>query len=92
MIDTVRRHVAGVEREIEQRRLLLDRLRGMLDALERSSTPTVDELIGAVEAMTVVDATVDDVITRERWEAAWELQEPYIVLLRETGGERILPI
>ncbi|MGI8730361.1 MAG: bifunctional nuclease domain-containing protein [Solirubrobacteraceae bacterium] len=92
LMDTVRRHVAAVERDIEQRRRLLERLRAMLDALERSSAPTVDELIGAVEAMTVVEATIEDVVTREPWEAAWELTAPYVVLLREAGGERILPI
>jgi len=92
LLDTVRRHVATVEREIEQRRRLLDRLCDMLVTLERSREPTVDELIGAVEAMTVVEATIEDVVTRERWEAAWELQEPYVILLKESGGDRILPI
>ncbi len=70
LIDTVRRHVAAVERDIGQRRRLLERLRDMLDALEHASAPTVDELIGAVEAMSVVEATIDDVVTRERWDAA----------------------
>ena len=88
----MRRHVAAVERDIEQRRRLLDRLRTMLDALERSSSPTADELIGAVEAMTVVEATIEDVITRDRWPAAWELQQPYVVLLKLGDDERILPI
>lgn len=92
LMDTVRRHVAAVERDIEQRRRLLDRLRDMLEALERSSAPTVDELIGAVEAMTGVEATIADVVTRDPWEAAWELMASCVVLLRETGGERILPI
>jgi bifunctional DNase/RNase/DNA-binding transcriptional MerR regulator len=92
LIDTVRRHVATVERDIEQRQRLLERLRNMLDALERSSAPTVEDLIGAVEAMTVVETIIEDVVTRERWDAAWELTEPYVVLLRESDGERILPI
>jgi len=92
LIDTVRRHAAAVERDIEQRRRLLDRLRDMLAALERSSAPSVDELIGAVEAMTVVEATIEDVLTRERWEAAWEFHEPYVVVLKESDGERLVPI
>jgi len=92
LIDTMRRHVAAVERDIEQRRRLLHRLRGMLDRLEYSSAPTTDELIGAVEAMTVVEATIEEVLTRERWAAAWELTAPHMVLLRETGGGRVLPI
>ena len=92
LIDTVRRHAAAVERDIDQRRRLLDRLRDMLAALERSAAPTVDELIGALEAMNVVEATIAEVLTRERWEAAWEFQEPYVVLLRESDGERIVGI
>lgn len=92
LVDTVRRHVAAVERDIEQRRRLLDCLRDMLDALEHSSEPTVDELIGAVEAMTVVEATIDDIVTRDRWSAAWELDDQHVILLRETDGDRILPI
>ncbi len=92
LIDTIRRHVAALERDIEQRRRVLGRLRGMLDALERSSAPTVEELIGAVEAMTVVEATVEDVVTRDPWVEGFELTAPFVVLLKETGGERILPI
>lgn len=92
LIDTVRRHVAAVERDIEQRRRLLARLREMLDTLDRAASPSVDELIGTVEAMTVVEATVEEVVTREPWQALWEQQAPIVVLLRETGGERVLPI
>ncbi|MDQ6805618.1 MAG: DUF151 domain-containing protein, partial [Actinomycetota bacterium] len=92
LTDTVRRHVAAVERDIEYRRRLLDRLRNMLDALERSAAPTVDDLIGAVEAMTVVETRIQEVLARERWDAAWELTEQHVVLLRETDGERVLPI
>jgi bifunctional DNase/RNase/DNA-binding transcriptional MerR regulator len=92
LMDTVRRHLAAVERDIEHRHRLLDRLRNMLDALERSSAPTVEDLIGAVEAMTVIETGIEDVVTRERWDTAWELSEPYVVLLREADGERILPI
>lgn len=92
LMDTVRRHITAVERGIEQRRRLLDRLRDMLDALERSSQPSVDELLQTVEAMTVVEAQIEDVVTRDRWDAVWELQEPYVILLKESGGERILPI
>ena len=92
LLDTVRRHVAAVERDIEQRRRLLERLRSMLNALERSSAPTVEDFLGAVEAMTVVETEISDVVTRERWDATWELTDPYVVLLREAEGERILPI
>jgi bifunctional DNase/RNase len=92
LVDTVRRHVAAVEHEIAQRHRLLDRLREMLDALERTAEPSVEKLIGAVEAMTVVEATIEDIVTREPWAAAWETSPPWVVLLRETGGDRILPI
>jgi len=70
----VRRHVAAVERDLEQRSRLLERLREMLAGLEYSTAPTVDELIGTVEAMTVVEATIEDIVTRDPWEEAWELR------------------
>lgn len=92
LVDTVRRHVAAVERDIERRRRLLERLREMLDTLERSSRPSVDELIGTVEAMSVVEATIEDVVTREPSELLWETQPPIVVLLREVHGDRVLPI
>jgi bifunctional DNase/RNase len=92
LIDTVRRHVAAVERDIEQRQRLLARLREMLDGLEHSTAPSVDELIGTVEAMTVVEATIEDVVTREPREEAFETNAPFVVLLRERSGERVLPI
>ena len=82
LIETVRRHVAVVEHEIDQRRRLLDRLRDMLDAMERSPVPPVDELLRAVEAMSVVEATIENIVTRDRWDVTWELQEPYVILLR----------
>jgi len=66
LIDTMRRHVAAVERDIEQRRLLLHRLQEMRNGLERSSAPSSDELIGAVGAMTVVEAMIEDVAARAR--------------------------
>ncbi len=67
LIDTMRRHVAAVERDIERRRRrLLQRLQEMRDGLERSSAPSSDELIGAVGAMTVVEAMIEDVVTRAR--------------------------
>ncbi|MFP5363958.1 MAG: MerR family transcriptional regulator, partial [Thermoleophilia bacterium] len=92
LVDIVRRHVAAVERDIERRRRLLDRLREMLAALERSPAPPVDELLGAVEAMTVVEATIEDIVTREPWDQGFEMTAPCVVLLREAGGDRLLPI
>src|SRR4051794_26864047 len=83
LVDTVRRHVAALERDIEQRRRLLDRLHEMLGTLERSATPTLDDLLGTVEAMTVVEATIEDIITRDPWAEAWEMTAPHVVVLRE---------
>lgn len=74
LIDTVRRHVAAVERDTEI----------------SSSTVGADEIIAVLDNTS--EASIEDVVTRERWEAAWELQQPYMVLLQETDGERILPI
>ncbi len=86
LVDTVRRHVAAVEHEIAHRHRLLGRLRETLEALERTAEPSVEKLIGAVEAMTVVEATIEDVVGREPWAATWETSPSWVVLLREVGG------
>jgi bifunctional DNase/RNase/DNA-binding transcriptional MerR regulator len=98
LLDTVRRHLEQVERELEHRHRLRLRLRRILDALERSVDPAVDEFIDAMEAMTVIETDVQDVFMRLPAEEAEEppprlAREGYrIVLLRERGGGRVLPI
>lgn len=92
LVDTVRRHVAAVERDIAHRQALLDRLRAMLDGLEHASSPSVDHLIGTVEAMSVVEATIEDVYFRAWHEHVQEPQAPHVVVLRELSGERVVPI
>ena len=55
LTETVRRHLARVELDLDRQQRLRDRLVGILATLERSQEPSVDEFIDAVEAMTVID-------------------------------------
>ncbi len=94
---TVRRHLARVERELEQGEQLRRYLVHILDALERSLEPSVDHFIAAMEVMTMIETTVEDVVMRVPEEDAdagvFRFKDrSRIVLLRETHGERILPI
>ncbi len=98
LVDTVRRHLEQVERDLAQQQRLHQRLREILDALERSVEPAVAEFIEAMEAMTVTAVEVKDVVM---WVSAEETEEPppplaregsRVVLLGEDEGERILPI
>lgn len=101
LVETVRRHLEQVERELENRRRLLERLRGLLDALERSIEPSAEQFIQILEAMTVVEATVKDVLVWHCHADDPPLQQPlprppragqHAVVLNETGGERALVI
>ncbi len=98
LVETVRRHLEQVERALEHQHRLAQRLRQILDALERSVEPGVSEFIDAMEAMTVIETIVEDVMIRL---PAGEADEPppplaregyRYVLLKERGGERVLPI
>jgi len=98
LVETVRRHLDQVERELEHQHRLHRRLRQIRDALERSVEPAVSEFIDAMEAMTVIETIVEDVMIRL---PAGEADEPLpplaregyrLVLLKERGGERVLPI
>lgn len=86
LVETVRRHLGQVERELEQQHGLREQLRRMLDALERSVEPSVDEYIDALEAMTMIEAVVDDVVIMDLE------REQRLVLLKERSGDRVLPI
>ena len=98
LLETVRRHLEQVERELERQETLRERLRQLLVALERSVEPSAGEFIDAIEAMTVVAADVEDVLIRIPAEEADEPpprlgREGYrTVLLKERDGERLLPI
>ena len=94
-----------MERELARQQRLHERLRHLLDALERSVEPSAEQFIDALEAMTVVQASVKDVLI-------WHSHSPesdrppaeddplprppstgqHAVLLQEHGGERVLPI
>jgi len=98
LAETVRRHLEQVERELEHQHRLRGRLRQILDALERSVEPAVEEFIEAMEAMTVIETDVQDVLIRLPAEGADEppprnaREGQRMVLLRERAGERVLPI
>jgi len=64
LIETVRRHLDRVERDLERRQRLRQALVRILDALERSLEPSIDQFIDAMEAMTVIETTVADVLLR----------------------------
>ena len=98
LLETVRRHLEQVERELEHQQRLRERLRRILDALQRSAEPPVDDYLGAVEAMTMIEIDVQDVVMRV---PAEEADEPAPltareglrqVLLKERVGDRALPI
>ena len=61
---TVRRHLERVERDLEHRERLRRCLVRILDTLERSLEPSVDHFIDAMEVMTVIQTTVEDVLMR----------------------------
>ncbi len=98
LLETVRRHLARVERDLERQHTLRERLRQILEALERSVEPSAEEFIEALEAMTVIETKVEDVLIRLPGEEAEEppprlaRESHRVVLLREQGGERVLPI
>jgi bifunctional DNase/RNase/DNA-binding transcriptional MerR regulator len=96
--ETVRRHLAQVERNLAQQRRLRQRLAEILGALERSIEPSVDQFIDTVEAMAMIEATIADVVghvhTHERLPGRPDIApvDTRIVLLKERAGERVLPI
>lgn len=53
--ETVRSHLVRVEREIDSQQTLRRRLVGILELLESSLEPSVDQFLDAMEAMTVID-------------------------------------
>ena len=101
LLETVRRHLEQVERKLEQQQRLRERLRELLDALERSIEPSADQLIETLEAMTVVEARVKDVLIWHSHSGDPPPDQPmphpprtgqHAVLLEEEGGERVLPM
>jgi len=98
LVETVRRHLAQVEGELERHHRLRRRLREMLEALERAGEPRVEEFIDAMEAMTVIETIVEDVQIHLPADAADEPPPPLpregyrVVLLKERDGRRVMPI
>ncbi len=98
LLDTVRRHLEQVERELEHQQRLRERLRRILDALQSSAEPPVDDYLDAVEAMTMIEIDVRDVVMRVPADEADEPAPPAAreglrqVWLQEQAGDRALPI
>lgn len=96
--ETVRRHLAQVERDLARQRRLRQRLAEILSALERSVQPSVEQFIDTVEAMAMIETTIADVVghvhTHERLPGKPNIApvDTRIVLLKEHGGDRVLPI
>lgn len=96
--ETVRRHLAQVERDLARQRRLCQRLAEILSTLERSAEPTVDQFIDTVEAMATIETTIADVVghvhTHERLPGKPNIApvDTRIVLLKEHDGNRLLPI
>lgn len=98
LLETVQRHLEQVERELAHQHRLRERLLQILAALHRSDEPPVDDYLDAVEAMTMIEIDVQDVVMRVPGDDA-DAPVPRspregnrVVLLREHDGERILPI
>jgi len=62
LLETVRRHLEYVERELDKQRQLRERLQVLLNALERSVEPSAQHFIGTLEAMAVIETNVKDVL------------------------------
>jgi len=96
LLETVRRHLEQVERELAHQHRLRERLRQILAVLHRSAEPPVEDYLDAVEAMTMIEIDVQDVVMRVPGDDAPVSRSPRegnrVVLLREHDGERILPI
>ena len=96
--ETVRRHLAHVERDLARQRRLRQRLAAILSALERAAEPSVDQFIDTVEAMAMIEMTIADVVghvhTHERLPGKPNIApvDTRIVLLKEHDGDRVLPI
>lgn len=99
LLETVRRHLEQVERELTQRQRLRHRLLALLNALERSLEPSTDQFIETLEAMTLIEAKVKDVLV---WHSHVDDPPPeqplphppragqHAVVLEEHEGERVL--
>ena len=98
LVETVRSHLERVERDLQQQVRLRRRLTRILDALDRSVEPSIDQFIDALEAMAVIEATLEDVVVPVPNEEAEDDAGPFsrhgqpVMLLKEHEGERVLPI
>ncbi|MDQ6749899.1 MAG: DUF151 domain-containing protein [Actinomycetota bacterium] len=98
LVDTVRRHLDRVERDLDAGQRLRRALTQILDALDRSAEPSIDRFIDALEVMSVIEARLEDVIVPVAPGGASGGSGPAsfhgqpVILLKEQEGERVLPI
>jgi DNA-binding transcriptional MerR regulator/bifunctional DNase/RNase len=98
LLQTVRRHLEQVDRELTRQQRLRRRLAEILGTLQRSAEPSVDQFIDTVEVMAMIETTIADVVghvhTHERLPGKPDIApvDTRIVLLKEAAGDRLLPI
>lgn len=99
LIETVRRHLERVERDLGRGQRLRQSLVRILDELERSLEPSIDQFIDAMEAMTVIETTIAEILLHVPSEdlaaephRRFLPNRPRVMLLQESDGERMLPI
>ncbi len=98
LLETVRRHLERVERDLAQQQRLRRHLTQILDALDGSVEPSIDQFIDALEVMSMIEATLEDVIVPLPTEDANGEKGPVpyngqpLMLLKEREGERVLAI
>lgn len=97
LADTVRRHLERVERDLAHQQELRQHLVHILDALDQSLEPSIDEFIDALEVMVMIEARIEDVLVPlprndggETADAPGPNQP--VMLLKELEGERVLAI
>ena len=98
LLETVRRHLERVERDLQAGQRLHRALTQILAALERSAEPSIDQFIDALEVMSVIEARLEDVMVPVASSDPLGQSAPApfhgqpVMLLKEREGERVLPI
>lgn len=98
LADTVRRHLERVERDLAHQQQLRQHLVHILDALDQSLEPSINEFIDALEVMAMIETSLEDVLvpapSKNAGNEAADITrhgQP-VILLKELEGERVLAI
>lgn len=98
LADTVRRHLERVERDLAHQRKLRQHLIHILDALDQSLEPSINQFIDALEVMVMIETSLEDVLvpvpSKDAGGEAADAPGPSqpVMLLKELEGERVLAI